>query len=47
MNQTDHHKRKTFTEEYFEMLKEFDVDFDEKYIFKPIDFDYTVPDGTL
>jgi putative transposase len=47
MNQTDHHKRKTFTEEYFEMLKEFDVDFDEKYIFKPIDFDHTVPDGTL
>ena len=47
MNQSVHHKSKTFTEEYSDMLKEFEVDFDEKYVFKPIDIDYIVPDGTL
>ena len=46
INQTEHHKRKTFTEEYHEMLKAFDVDFNDKYIFKPVDIDYRVPDGT-
>jgi len=44
INQTDHHKRKTFNEEYYDMLKEFDVD--DRYIFKPVNVDYTVPDGT-
>ena len=46
LNQTDHHKRKTFTEEYHEMLKAFDVDFNERFIFKPVNDDYRVPDGT-
>ena len=31
--QEEHHKRKTFREEYTEMLKEFAVEFDEKYLF--------------
>jgi REP element-mobilizing transposase RayT len=46
INQTDHHKRKTFSEEYYDILKEFEVDFDNRYIFKPVQMDYTVPDGT-
>jgi len=46
INQTEHHKRKNFTEEYHEMLRAFDVDFNDKYIFKPVDIDYRVPDGT-
>ncbi|MFN8135312.1 MAG: IS200/IS605 family transposase [Bacteroidales bacterium] len=46
LNQTDHHKRKTFTEEYHEMLKAFDVDFNKRFIFKPVNDDYRVPDGT-
>lgn len=46
INQTDHHKRKTFSEEYYEMLKEFEVDFDDRFIFKPVNIDYSVPDGT-
>ena len=46
INQTDHHKRKTFSEEYYEMLKDFEVDFDDRYIFKPVNVDYSVPDGT-
>jgi len=46
INQTDHHKRKTFSEEYYEMLKEFEVEFDDRFIFKPVNIDYSVPDGT-
>lgn len=46
INQTNRHKRKTFSEEYYDLLKEFEVDFDDRYIFKPVDVDYNVPDGT-
>lgn len=46
-NQTLHHRRKTFSEEYIEILKEFEIDFDERYLFKPVGIDYFVPDGTL
>jgi putative transposase len=46
INQTNHHRRKTFMEEYNDMLKEFEVDFDDRYTFKPVNFDYNVPDGT-
>ena len=33
-------------EEYNDLLKEFEVDFDGRYIFKPVNVDYSVPDGT-
>jgi len=36
-NQEKHHSRKTFREEYLELLKKFDVDYDPKYIFDWID----------
>ena len=32
-NQELHHKKKTFREEYLEMLQKFEIDYDEKYIF--------------
>lgn len=35
-NQEEHHKQKTFLEEYVELLKKFEVDFDTKYIFKEL-----------
>jgi REP element-mobilizing transposase RayT len=35
--QRDHHKRRSFKEEYLEILQKFDVDYDDKYIFKPIE----------
>ncbi len=35
-NQEEHHKQKTFLEEYIEILKKFEVDFDTKYIFKDL-----------
>jgi len=46
VNQTNNNRRKSFSEEYYDMLKEFEVDFDDRYIFKPVNVDYSVPDGT-
>ena len=34
MKQEEHHKIKTFREEYLELLKIFEIDFDEQYIFE-------------
>jgi len=34
MNQEKHHKTKTFKEEYLKMLHDFEVDYDEKYLFE-------------
>ncbi len=34
-NQELHHQKKTFLDEYHELLDEFEVDYDERYIFKP------------
>ena len=33
MNQEEHHKQKTFEEEYIEFLDKFEVDYDSKYVF--------------
>ena len=33
-NQQEHHKKKTFLEEYQQILKDFNIEFDERYIFK-------------
>jgi hypothetical protein len=38
-NQEKHHKVRTFTTEYLELLKEFDVAYDERFIFSPVDYD--------
>jgi REP element-mobilizing transposase RayT len=35
-NQQEHHKTKSFREEYLALLKTHGVDYDERYIFKPI-----------
>jgi len=37
-NQAKHHKRKTFVEEYLDFLEKFQVPFDERYIFKPVEY---------
>jgi putative transposase len=34
MAQEDHHKKTTFKEEYLQLLNEFDVEFDQKYLFE-------------
>lgn len=36
-NQDKHHKKKTFREEYLEFLEKWEVDYDEEYIFNPIE----------
>ena len=36
-NQKEHHTKKSFKEEYIEFLKKFEVEYDEKYLFKWID----------
>jgi putative transposase len=37
-NQEIHHRKRTFIEEYHDFLKKFEVDFDEQYIFKPVEW---------
>ena len=38
-NQMMHHKGKTFLDEYLELLKEFEIDYDDHYLFKPSGID--------
>jgi putative transposase len=40
LKQETHHKKRTFLDAYRDLLKEFEIDFDERYIFKPVDIDY-------
>ena len=44
--QQEHHTKRTFLEEYLSLLKEFDIEYDDRFVFKPVGIDYTVPDGT-
>ena len=37
LHQKDHHVRKTFKEEYIEMLERFEIKYDEKFLFDWID----------
>ena len=45
-NQQEHHKHATFREEYLKLLKDFDIDYDERFVFKQIEENSFVPDGT-
>jgi REP element-mobilizing transposase RayT len=35
--QETHHKKRTFIEEYLNFLKLFEIEYDERYVFKPIE----------
>lgn len=37
LNQEEHHKKKTFKEEYLDFLKKFDIEYQEKYLFEWIE----------
>src|SRR5665648_11088 len=37
MNQKEHHKKKGFREEYLDLLKKFEIEYDEKYLFEWIE----------
>lgn len=34
LNQPKHHKKTTFKDEYINFLKKFEIEYDEKYLFK-------------
>lgn len=36
-NQEEHHRKTTFIEEYKALLREFAIEYDERYIFKPLE----------
>ena len=36
LNQKEHHAKKTFKDEYLEILKDYDVEYDERYLFKDL-----------
>ncbi len=37
LNQEEHHRKKTFKEEYLELLDKFEIEYDERYLFEWID----------
>ena len=37
LNQEDHHKKKSFKEEYIDFLQNFEIDYNEQYLFEWID----------
>ena len=37
LKQEEHHKKRTFKEEYLELLKKFEIEFNEKYLFEWIE----------
>lgn len=36
-NQEEHHRKKSFTEEYLDFLKAFEIEYEERFIFKSIE----------
>ena len=39
VNQEEHHKKRSFKDEYLEFLNAFEVEYDEKYLFEWVDLD--------
>jgi putative transposase len=39
LNQSEHHRKITFMEEYVALLKEFEIEYDLRYLFKPVEID--------
>jgi hypothetical protein len=37
LNQESHHRERTFRQEYYDLLKKFEIPFEEKYVFDFID----------
>ncbi len=34
LNQEQHHKKKTFRQEYLQFLKQYEIEYDERYLFE-------------
>ena len=44
-----HHRKKSFIEEYLEFLEKFEIPYNERFIFNPVEYaeeDWIVPLGT-
>ena len=39
LRQEEHHRKRTFKEEYIELLKKFEIEYDEQYLFKWVTID--------
>jgi REP element-mobilizing transposase RayT len=39
-SQLDHHRKRSFYDEYLDFLNLYDVEYDERYVFKPTDYVY-------
>ena len=37
LNQEEHHQKKSFKDEYLDLLKKFEIDYDEKYLYEFLD----------
>ena len=37
LNQEEHHKKKTFKEEYLDFMSKFEIEYDPKYLFEWIE----------
>ena len=37
LNQEEHHKKRTFREEYIDLLKKFEIEYDERFLFEFFD----------
>jgi len=37
LNREEHHRKKTFKEEYLDFLKQFEIEYNEKYLFEWLD----------
>jgi REP element-mobilizing transposase RayT len=46
LQQQEHHKRRNFIEEYLDLLKESEIEYDDRFVFRPLGINYSVPDGT-
>jgi putative transposase len=44
VNQEEHHKKISFGQEYIDLLDQFEIQYEERFVFKPVV--YSVPDGT-
>jgi hypothetical protein len=38
-NQAEHHRKKTFIEEYHAFLEKFEIEYDERFVFLPIEYE--------
>ena len=36
-NQEEHHRKRNFIEEYRDLLQEFEIDYNDRYVFQPLD----------